>query len=710
MDEKTEPTEPSGQLTAYDIEADNLVPEFEGTEEGRKFLSDTSSFIRQSFKEEWDASEPWRMRWANNWKVFAGFLPPAEKPWKDSAQAHLPIAMENLTRMCLLMTSEIFGDWKQFFEVVPMGPAGQDTARLLTQHGNWQFREQIVGFHREMDRAILAFNVIGDVCVHSYRDLKTKTNVHEVLTPDSFLVPYQITTSAPDYSDCPWRVKILRKYPHEIRQKRGEWENVEKVLESEPPRWDDDPVPRVSVAAGIAQKKVPTDTKGTRPYRFLQWEGWLEMPENGDKSRERFMQVIVDDVSGVVVSFRLHEQENWQDKERFEKQAMEREGYIAGIQAANDAAIQRSQMATQLSEQVGLGLLTQEMVDAQLAQIPMPPPPERPRWMPEQGEDEESAPTPDPIRMEPIHLFHHGVAFEPLVGPLGFGPGWIQADMNRAVNVLMKHTIDAASMANGGGFIVAPGVQFKGSFKWGPNGLHYLDTMPGMEIEKSLMPISASPANPQLMESAQLLMDRAQSSVHAHEVLAGEPGKSGEAAKSHQARVELATKPISVLGYKFINGVLEPILLSNAMLNSTYMDDEELFSVYQEEEQYYAPQTVYRGMYDRSYRVSYRANMRFLVETQKAAEADDLMALLTELPEMKPNMALVYALVKNKFEARGRRDLVRKLGPPPPDPTTTFGLPPPGTPQGPPGGQPGEAPPGQPAPPGAPPGPPGMAA
>lgn len=665
--------------STYDIEVANLVPTFAKNEEWARWLDEQSAFIRQSFQEEWDASEPWRMRWASNWKVLVGFLPPAERPFRDSAQAHLPIMMENITQMCLLMSSEIFGDWKQFFQAEALGPQGRDVARLLTQHGNWQFRNQIVGFPREMDRALLAFNCIGDVTVHSYRDPDRKTNRHEVLTPDEFLVPYAITTSAPDYSDCPWRIKILRRYPYEIRRRRKDWENIDKVLEGDPPPWDDDPVPRLGIAANQAMKKAPTDTKGTRPYRLLQWEGWLEMPEGSTdgRDRERFMQVILDSVSGHVLLMRLHEQENWEDKERFESQAMERSGFMDAMEAANAAAVQRSEMASALAQQVASLQITQEMADAQLGMMPMPEVPERPKWMGEQAEDEDMLPLPEPIRMEPIHLFHHGVAFEPLVGSLGFGPGWAQADMNRAVNVLLKHTIDAASIGNGGGFIVAPGVQFKGKFQWSPNGLTYLDSMPGMKIEDALMPINGPGANPQLMEAANLLMDRAQSMTHANEVLAGEPGKSGEAAKEHQARVELATKPISVLGYKFLNGVLEPILLANANLNSIHMDDEEIFSIYNEDQEYYGPQTVSRAMYDRSYRVSFSANMRFLTETQAVAEADDLFGLFApdKVPELKADIPLVYAIVKKALEARKERDLVKKLGPQPPDPLTTFGLP-----------------------------------
>jgi hypothetical protein len=52
----------------------------------------------------------------------------------------------------------------------------------------------------------LTYIVVGDVTTHSFYDKSKRRNVHEVLTPNDFTVPF-LYTWQPDYSDCPSRAR-----------------------------------------------------------------------------------------------------------------------------------------------------------------------------------------------------------------------------------------------------------------------------------------------------------------------------------------------------------------------------------------------------------------------------------------------------------------------------------------------------------------------
>lgn len=110
------------------------------------------------------------------------------------------------------------------------------------------------------------------------------------------------------------------------------------------------------------------------------------------------------------------------------------------------------------------------------------------------------------------------------------------------------------------------------------------------------------------------------------------------------------------------------------------------------------PFKISRSMYERNYQLEIRSDLRFATQAQRVGEADDALKLFKEVPQLQGNLPLLYALVKECLEARGKRNLIPFLGPPPPIPTTPLGMPVPPPPEAEPPGPPGQGAP----PPGAP--------
>lgn len=684
------------QPFTYSDDEDNLVRTFEAHPKGLKALKRIADKVIKDFEEAKDATAEYREKMAEDWKLFAGELPSKPYPFEGCANLHVPIMLENLTRLTSRVAAELFGDWSNVFGVIPVGPDDDEVADILTLHGNWQIREQIDDFPRQQDRGLLSFFMWGDVTCHSFFDEVKRTNRHEVLTPDEFYVPYVFTTTAPDYSDVPYRVKVLHRYRHDLQRMRERWTNVDKVLKRKSPSWNDEPDAPLAESAAESTFVEPPTTGGA-PYKLLQYEGWMEMPDRDD---DRFIQVIIDHTTKTILRLALHEELDWRDKQRFDLQNEEYNGYLQAMGAYNaqyDAAIAQED---QVREGLGMSLDVPGPMKAPLiaeagAPAQMMAPPVRPSWMAE-GVDG----PPLPVKRVPIHMFSHGVCIESMVGSLGLSFGRIQADFNRAANISFNQFSDSATLSNIKVFIAADGVKLangKDGISMTPGSVNTLTGTTGADIRNSFTELATEPANPQLFQIVDKLYAYGQSSIQSPGILSGEPGKSGETFRGVSTRLDQAVKQLSVSGRKYAM-FLTQILKNNARLNAMFLDDEEMLRVVDHRTNMLRTITVGRHLYERSYRVQITSDLKFSSEAQRIAEADELVQLPQAVPPLQANLAFQYEAVKKALVARGRHDMVQVLGAPPP-PSPMFGMPPPpppgmmppGAPPGPPGGPPPEA-------------------
>lgn len=676
--------EPAAGVFTYDEDSLNLAEDFDKHPDGQKAIKKLAQKIVDEFDSDWESCEVWRERNAADWKLFAGDLPTKDFPYKDAANVHVPIMLENLTRVWFRMDGELFGDKSNVFGVSSMGPQDDAQANLLSMHGNWQLRNEIPDFFRQQMRGELNFLTIGDVTFHSFYDEETKQNRHECLSSDEFVIPYVFTTTMPNYSDVPHMTKILQRYKHQIEAMRGIWFDVDAVLKpGDDSTFDEDPeTPLADSVAETHGIEKPDDQKA--PRKILWYEGWVQVLP--DDPKERYIQAIVDYRCKHVLRLTIHEEAPWQEKAKYKRQLDELAQFRAG-QQAYQAALENHDVAIgQVGQATAAGSVGPEQAMQALssleAQKPQPPPP--PSWMQDPNDPQEAPKQPD---KQPIHLFVHGVCIEPAAGSLGLGYGRMQADFNRAANTSMSQFTDSATLANCMTLITAGAFEWQdGTFKIAPGAINKLTGVSPAEMKDGIMPFSFGPANPALIEIVEKISAWAQSSIQGPDVLSGESGKSGETARGISARIEQATKQLSVVTGKYASEVLVNVLRNNAKLNSNFLPEDELFQMEQSmiPTGMVPPFRVGRDMYERNYQVEIRADLRFATQAQRVGEADDALKLVQTVPQLQGNIAIVYGAVKKCFEARGLRDMVALLGPPPPPPTTPLGLPPP-MPQLPPG-------------------------
>jgi hypothetical protein len=660
----------------------NLVPDLQESDEGAEFLKKLVQDVHDEFMQAWDKNQTYREKVAEAWRVLFCDLPPKSKPFEHCANAAIPLALQNVVRLTNRMTTEVFGDWSDIYNFTPTSPESEPIAPIVTQHSNWQVRNRIPGYKRQMKRAILIFVVAGDVACHSYYDPITRQNCHEVLSCDDYVVPYSHVSVNPDFSDLPW---IARRFPyHKYRlkqmERRAGWANVDKVTSYDAPEYQNEQAEttlRDTVAEFMGEDPFG-QKKGE--YEVIQYEGWMELP---GVEEELYCQLIFDLCSKIPLKLTVHMRAPYHERVRFQMQTQELQQFQQQMQQHQmmeqqkqmqiQGLVQQAQSLPQDSPDVGTVVQQAQMLNAQ----PSPPPPTPPSWMAD-GQAE-----PEPPRKEPIYMFSHGVCIEPVLGNMGIGLGRIDGQLNIATNTVWSMFFDASALGNGKTFITASNVDFQGPFRIGPGVINKAKNVMPSDLQNAFLPLEFGAANPQLIEAADRMMAFGEQALGTTELLAGAPGKSGETARGFQGRVEQATAMIKVPTMSFADFAVQ-VMQNNCKLNAIFAGEEEIFYVnrYNEDLQVAGSQMVKaaRSMYDNPYDIELVSDLQFRSRAQKVSEADEIVQLPNAMPDLAYNYAFKYHAIRESLKARGFYKIARTLlGPPPPLPQNTFGLPP-GTP------------------------------
>lgn len=688
IDEEAEAQLPEGPeekpfvLTPEILNAPNMVPFLEETTEGKTFLKKLVQECHDEFMMAWDKNSAYREKVAEAWRVLFCDLPPKMKPFDHCANAAIPLALQNIIRLNNKMTTEVFGDWGEPFNFTPTSPDGEPVAPIVTQHSNWQVRTRIPGWKRQMKRAILIFIVGGDVAAHSYYDPVTRRNCHDTLTCDDYVVPFTHVSVNPDFSDVPW---IARRFPyqkHRLKQmgKRAGWANTAKVVAYEAPQQGmetAEPTLRNTIAEFLGEDPFG-QKKGE--YEIIQYEGWMELPGSDE---ELYCQLVFDLCSSTPLKLSVHMRAPTEERFRFDMQTREFEQFQQASMQYQMMVQQKQQqldmlqnalgMMPQDSPNIGAGVQQMQAINAQ----PLPPEPIQPSWLKEGMEG------PEPPRKEPIYMFSHGVCLEPMQGNLGIGLGRIDGQLNIAANTVWSIFLDAASLGNGKTFITSSNVDFQGPFKIGPGVINKAKNVMPSDLANAFLPLEFGQANPQLIDAADRFMAFGEQAANTPEILSGGEGKSGETARGVQSRIEQSNSMIRVPTMGFADFVIQ-VMKNNCKLNAVFAPEEEIFYVnrFNEDLQVAGSQLIRaaRSMYDNEYEIELVSDLQFRTRAQKVSEADEIVQLPNAMPELQWNYAFKYHAIRQALVARGFHKMARTLlGPPPPLPQNTFGLPP-GTP------------------------------
>lgn len=688
--DEAEPAVQAENTVKYDEEALNLVADFEASEYGRGWLSRIAEDTIESFETDFESCADWRKKCAEIIDRYVCKPPKKIDEMQNIANAAMPITIETLSRLISRIVSEIFGDYKSVFGVIPAndGEQAENMAKVLTQHGNYQFRNEIPDFQRQSVRLVTWGVLCGSMISYSYYNVEREQNHHIAISPDDFAFPYAHLCSQPDLSDLPRYTWIRRMYAHQLESERDNsgWLNVDKVLGEEVETEDEPEQPVTKAMTEKLGHEMPENadrTAGT--YVVLHWEGWLKLPA---QERLRWCQVIVHKQTRKILKLKVLEEADWRERARYERQSAEASMYRESRlewEALRDQgkAQNETMMALAMEEAERNERYVPELEAAAAvsdeAELRLPPEPLPPSWMLTKDPFEQ----PKPMRKKQVCMFAYGVMLENLVGALGLGMGHITVEYDKASNVLWSQFIDAATFANTQTLVTTKGVTFEGGMRIRPGHQNKVTGLSNHDLANgALQVLKFDPANEQLRISANELHEKARQAISSPDVLGGAPGKSGETRGGLNSRIEQATKQLSSMA-RSAAAVVRQIVINNAILNSMFLPNESIFMVLDDQLGRWAQQSLSRNAYLRSYQVEFSSDMKFASDEQKIREADEIAMMVLKTPQLQNNAAMAYEAIKGALAARGQHKLIALLGARPPAPPVFLGLqppPPPGLP------------------------------
>lgn len=644
----------------YDEDAPNLVPQMKRTKRGMEELERLATRVYDEVTAAWDGQEEYRKRAREQWELFSQKLKKKDLPFEDCANLRVPILLENISRLYMYSYLELYGDWTNVFGVLPVGPDDREQAEIMSVHDNWQLATQLTDFPTQMERAAMFLYMPGDVFAHSFWDSARRRNRHEVLSVDSYVIPFVLTTTELDLSDCPWKAKWLFLYKHEIQAKRGEWDAVDTLLGASKPSFDNEP--DQPLADSLAKNAgIVKDDEQRAPYKLIHYEGWQELP---NQDRQRNVKVVMDWATRQVMQVQILEEDNWQDRARYEREAAELEQYRAAHGAASSHNANLEQLAAQ-----GFPMPLDEMGMEQ-APMELPPPPQ---WAdPERLAD--PAYEPEPVRKDAIQMFTHQTGILAPTGPLGTGIGRILTDQTIAAQTIMNQAVDLGTLNNAWTLLMAGRNNLPPDFKITPGKINVLPGVSSNDLAKLFIPLQAPPPNPMQFEMVRMISQWAQGAAQSHDVMSGAAGKSGETARGIQTRLEQATKQASFMTGK-LGRFTTQLIKNNAKLNAMFMPDEEVIYVNNHKIGSGQLLKVGRKMWERDYRVVMKSDLRFTSQAQRIEEADGMFEMVTTSPVFAANLPLHQRAAREVFISRGRDDMLPYLGPEAPPPETPMGIP-----------------------------------
>jgi hypothetical protein len=686
--------------------------------------------VWKDYDRDFRSSERYREKRASILKLFIGMLPPSQD---DGAQVHYPLVATACIRIHARIYDQQFPSNGEFFGVRPTDATDLERSIRVAKHLNWQILHQIPEYVPNHDALIMQWLLYGSAFSYTYWSASKNRPCHEVCATEDIILPYKRKSTDPSLADMPRITRILRMQRHELEQEAetGYFVNVDKLLEkldagqgsnvqAEDSQKSSSIQEVTDKASGVEK---PEDHDDQNQVTLLEQHRWLslpgdepeppadeltevETPKKKTKGKQRPVIVTIDRETKIVLSIRLREDEDPEDRARYNLEQQANEASYAAAMMQYQADLSAYEMNQTQAPMMGEMTSTPLPMQGDTTSTgPMPLPPEPPQMPP---------PPPAP-KMVPIHFFTHYVCIPNPEGVYGYGIGFLLEGHNMVADTIASQMVDAGTLANSNTFIYSRQAKLgRGEFRIRPGEGVQTDLNP-QDLDKGIKILEFKGPNPAL---ANFIKDQDEAATElsgANEILSGEVGGSNETATTTQIRISQALAAISILNKRYTRArTVEGQKL--ARLNSVYLGDEEYFTVVDPFKKMppgmdttadpMAPpvdpsvskEPIARRDYLEDVDITITADPRMASQPQRFSEAKQAFDLVNSSPFLASNPNLMMAVARKLFVAMDSPELVAALMTPPPIPMGMPGQPPGppqpggGPPQGPPNGKPKPAP------------------
>lgn len=634
----------------------NLVPAMVEDDVGGPWLRQVGSRWLDIIHADIESSREHMDRVANQVRLFAGRRTPKNFPFEDAANIHLPILCEAILRNQGRMSDMIIPPSGEFFHVKPTGFSDKTRATVVEEHMNWQTRREMKDWRVGIDNTQMQGLMRGSAFRKVYRDTATGKNCAKYISAADFIVPYSKKSIDPTMSDIPRKTERLRLTRHELEaMEDGDYYyDVASLYEND--EYGSGAIPEAANAITDEQKKLE-GVSAKRPddpdlERVLyECHCWLKLPKLAGADfgeRQRPVIMVIDEQTAKVLSLIIREDDDPMDRVRFERES--------------------AQVASKREMQA----LAPTLHGALMAQDPNATPEQVAATVPQP----QPIPDPAPIKKRAIEFYLHYWCFDNPEGFYGFGLGYLLEGPNEVANSIMNQIVDAGTLANTvWGLIDRNARAPRGERELTAGTLLEVDPT-GRSLDDIIKIIQWPGPNPAMFQVVEALRSFASEISQDSEALSGDGAKSRTAT---EAKIEttLAIAEIAVIVRRFLFS-LDYEIKALARLNSIYLDEKTPFEfAVADKLGNVTVHQVTRRDYLNDLDIEFTAEARMASTPQRIEEAQKTLETVVELAQSgllpPPTIAaMVYAATRSLWESMNRFDLVKLMGPPPPDPGTMM--------------------------------------
>jgi hypothetical protein len=689
--------------------------------------SKIASRVFKDYERDLRSSEKYREKRASILKLFIGMLPPSEN---DGAQVHFSIIAKACIRIHARIYDQQFPSNGEFFGVKPTDAFDLDRSIRVAKHLNWQILHQIPEYVPNHKALIMQWLLYGSAFSYTYWSASKNRPCHEVCATEDIVLPYKRKSTDPNLADMPRITRILRMQRHELEAEAatGYFQNVDKLFDkmdkgqaggNQEDSQKSGSIQEVTDKASGVEKDEESDSDS--PRVLLEQHRWLSLPKakaapvdspleemaepaglmdegsepkKDKKEPQRPVIVTIDRDTKIVVSVRLREDEDPQDRARYNLEQDANEAQYAAAMQQWQMDMQAYEMnQTQMPMAGPMDSTGMPMPGAMDSTGPMMPMAQPPPMQPEMP------PPPAPPKMVPIHFFTHYVCIPNPEGVYGYGIGFLLEGNNQLADTLASYVVDAAFLNSTATFIYSRQAKLgRGEFRIRPGEGTQTDLNP-QDLDKGIKKLDFAPPDPAMGNMIKAQQEDADDVSSAGDILSGEVGGSNETATTTQIRIGQALQAIAIWNKDYGRArTCEGQKL--ARLNSVYLGDEEYFSVVDPYKRIppaqpggdFAPSVekvvVARRDYLEDVDITITADQRMASQPQRMAEAQAAFNLVNTNPYLAQNPFLMAAVAKKMFRAMDDPELMAALQMQPPPGMMMPGQQQPGAPGQPPQGPP----------------------
>ncbi len=643
--------------------------------------------VVDNFKRDCDTRAP-RMKFLEELqKAYALTAEKKNWPWHKCANVKTPALTGPNLQIQARLYDMIWPPSGKIFSVVPATMRDQEFAHVTEKFANSYVRYNMPYMAQGLDDTLHQMTLYGSAFRRTYWDPFERKVRSDWIPIEDFVVAYSTRSQDPSMSDVDRYTMVHRmsRYDIEARGLDGIFVSFEDALKAKADSESEHKTEFLTTAERIDGVE-PGDEEGDTKRKVLEQHCKWRLPKDPERhpsfdGREHYVIVTVDLASQVVLSITLREEDDPDDKPRYDREQARFEDYqkqFADFQAQQAQAIAPQPGAETMSAPPEMGGMDATMPGVSPAAppplpgeapgaSPMGPMMGAPAQAPPPMEEPKPVEPPAPVRRRQICLFTHYRCF-PSDGFYGLGYGDLLYGVAVAQNTVINQWVDGQAVKNARPMFMSSNLRMqRGPVNIGPGEVNLVDA-PIASIKEAIVfldPPGSDPGTVPLIKMLDSFTDRIAGNG---DLMSGQAPGSNQTKGGMQILNDQMMAPITVLARR-VKEAFKHELTKIWRCFGVFLGDEEMTDVIGEGGPQQVP--IGRQMFSPSAHLVPTSDPR--MKSQRMEDFQQLFSFCVASPYLQMNQQVAGAVFA-KLTEMGMRlfpdgaPLIPLLQPPPPPP------------------------------------------